>query len=120
MATTVPQRADALMALGALHDQAARLSELDEELHAKTCAFESFIDSVFTQVNAVAIHGIEGGGELELMYENVVEKQASHIDRERTLELYEAATELGNAVDAAVMRERNREEEHLVEGDGGS
>jgi hypothetical protein len=110
MATTVPRRADALLALGGLREQTSRLNELAEELHAKTCAFESFIDSVFTQVDEVAFRGIEGGDELVRMFEDVLKQKDDHIDRERTLELYEAVTELGNAVEAAVMREREREE----------
>jgi hypothetical protein len=110
MATTVPRRADALLALGGLREQTSRLNELAEELHAQTTAFELFVDSVFSQADEVDFRGIEGGDELVRMFDNVLKQKTDHIDRERTLELYEAVAELVNAVEETVMRESEREE----------
>lgn len=111
MSTTATpvRRVDALIELGGLREQAMRLNELAEALHAKTSAVESFLDSVFSTIDPVALAEIEGGDEIERLFNNVQQHRAAEaVDRMRTLEFYEATTELNEAVEAATMRERER------------
>jgi hypothetical protein len=112
MATTPAHRlrADALVELGALHQQAERLVELAESLHAQTSAFELFVESTHFQIDGVALSAIEGGENIARLFDVVQKEKVRYVDRMQTLALYEATIELDDAVDTVIFRERDRDD----------